>query len=282
MTEKFTTTRNAILKSLTCCARVDPPLRDAADFIFVRHILGDRQKSSEIKRFVDELRVAQDPESGALPGLHVFGMALRALNMLGAAPVVPFQFFSAWRDPRAMIKLIENLDWSKPWPSSIEVLHVLTPVAMLGEVPMDEVIRTLERFQSEDGGWGSHPDPHHRVAAAFHFIPIYEALQRTPPRLKELAETSAAFEFDCLSGFLAMDTAYVLRYALAKGAIGHDQTRPLFGRLEGLIGAANMDFGDRHSHVAVAQLLFILAELRGESGYRDAWDPGLWRLPPVS
>lgn len=281
MTDKFTIMRAAILRSLPNCARVDPPLRDAADFIFVRYILGDGQKRSEIKRFLDELGVAQNPCNGALPQLHTFGMAVRALNMIGATPVVPFRFISAWSEPQVIIKWIEELDWSNPWQSSIEVLHILNPVAMLGQLKLDKVMKVLESFQSEDGGWGCHPDPHHRVAAAFHFIPIYKSLKRTPPRLDKLARVAATFQFTSSSGFLAMDTAYVLSYAMAKGAIEYDQITWVIEQIEDFIVAPDMDLGDRHSHVGVAQLLSVLAGLRGKNGYRDAWDPGLWCLPRV-
>lgn len=272
------TPRQHILQSLTTCAEVEPPLRDAADHLFVRYVLDDSQRESELSRFETELTVAQDPETGALPSLHSFGMALRALNMICVSPPVPFAFFLDWQDPDALIRLICELDWSEPWRSSIKVLHAVTPIALQKPSQMVDVLDALESHQAENGGWGCHREPHHQMAAAFHFLPIYSALGRTMPRLDRLANLAAEMRFDHLTGFLPMDTAYIVRCALVSDALKRDKTDAFFAHLEKLLTTPDADFGDRHSHVAAAQLLFVLAEWHGETDYRDAWDSKLWRI----
>lgn len=273
-TETINALRETILASSRTCNDANPPVKDAADRIFIAYILKADITDADRARLLDRVKKDQDQATGQLPALHTFGMAIRALNMAGDEPPVPLRFLADTTEA-SLITLVESLDWDKPWKSSIEVLHAATPWLLAHPGEGEAFFAALETFQADNGGWGN-DTPHAQMAAAFHFIPLYRAANRPLPRLKQLAGIALHTKINRID-FGVMDAAYTLWYAVESGAIEKRATRRFRADLLQALQDADGKFGDRHNHVAAAQCLAV-AQWLGDTPptLRDGWEPTLW------
>lgn len=172
-----------------------PDLYASCNAAMVRHIIGDLALTADQRRqWIDHINSFQDPTTGKYPAarfLHLFGTVVRALNILGGQPRYPVVFQREWDDVGHTKEWMAGLDWKGPWESSIKILHVAAPRAAdlattrpaldSGRVWLRHVLDWLDSRQDPRTGlWGTDRGAGNLdgVGATFHFLPLYEAMDR--------------------------------------------------------------------------------------------------------
>lgn len=269
----------------------------------VRFILRDlditREERTQWFKFINS---HQEPDTGAYnrgePNLHLFSWALRALNCLGGRPRHPAVFQRRWDDPEYLAQWLDGLDWSKPWGTSIEAMHVGMPRASRGAEVTAEQKYWLDAYfkwlgdnqDPETGYWGTNfgADLGQGMGGTFHLLPIYYAQKRPVPNLRRIVDSTLSLQNEkgCfMGGYGDMDSLNMLRHAYEmddyrRGDIQHAAELAL----QDVVGTHLAD-GCQSIHEllayieAIAQISPMLPETHpyANLGWPSAWDPDLWR-----
>lgn len=261
--------KNHILSHYLKMKKADSPLKDLSDLIFIPWILGAPLLHGDVENVIKEIQRLLN-SSSPLP-FHSYGMAIRALNMAGLTPPKDFYLPIHNWDQTDFLEWLDNLDWTKPWATSISILHAVPAKFQNRSLEKTPFFEALERHVNTEGGWGNDRF-HGRMAAAFHFIPLYRMANRPMPELDAICRYLLRVD-PRGGGFGAMDALYILWYAAGQNIIVPDEiNRTDYERLLTLYPPE-----DRHQMVAYAQITSLLGLMNGEKNYRDAWAPDLWK-----
>jgi len=282
----------------------EPSLLATCDAVFLRWMVGDPPDEAEREAWIDEILSHQDPRTGAWPGgLHRFGMAIRALNMLGGKPRHPLRFLEPHADPDSMGSWVDAKDWKSPWGPSIEILHAATPRVLAEKKAggdrawSDRFFARLEAHQDPRTGlWGTDVGASHwdGMGGAFHFFPIYRAAGRPLPHAERMLESVLALREPSgsfRSGYGQMDACHILRVLadqLGEKAGARVRAREaLRGVFDRMLASwdpqAKIFRGapDLHEMVAIYQTIGYTTPAAPDHplarlAWRDAWGPELW------
>ena len=131
--------------------------------------------------------------------------ALQALDALGSAPRYPIRALERWPTPEAFVGWLEGLDWSNAWLQSNRVMFALAflvyAVEHEKELGAAQIVHAaldwLDTEQDQETGtWGRKNGASllNGMAAAYHFLPFYEYLQRPIQRLNNLIDATLALQ----------------------------------------------------------------------------------------
>jgi len=278
-----------------------PTLLATCDAAFLRHIISGLPAREERQRWIEAIQKYQDPHTGVFEGkLHRFGMALRALNILGGSPRHPLRFLDRWKDPEALIRWLENLDWRETWGTSIEVLHVTTPRLLErgreDRIWGDRFFRWLEENQDgKTGFWGTNRGASLWIGmgGTFHIVPPYRAAGRPLPRPEAMIDSTLKLQErdgSFRGGYGQMDACHLLMVLTRQTPHRKEEIRRALGNVvDALLGEwdprARLLGGvrDLHDLLADYQALGYALSLHPDHplakiSWQDAWDPRLWRI----
>ncbi len=284
-----------------------PSLYASCDAALTRYVLGDLNLPGTMrKEWIDGINSHQDPLTGKYPAerfLHLFGRAVRALNALEGQPKHPAVFLREWDDSQATRKWMEGLSWNSPWEPSIKILHVAAPRGAAGSVRearsstgawLKDVLDWLDGWQdSRTGLWGPNrgSSTFDGMGATFHFLPLYEALERTMPRGQAMVDSILAIQkskHGTWGGVYAdMDAVSLLVYFhLRQDYRREDIQQSMRTSLDLLFKTAYQPktgaFGDLANtlgaceHIAEASRILTNHSYAG-LGWPRAWDCRLWK-----
>jgi glycosyltransferase involved in cell wall biosynthesis len=131
--------------------------------------------------------------------------ALQALDALGVQARYPLRFMEHWKSVDALVPWLEALDWSNAWLQSNRVMFMLAFLIYQAEVESDLVAAAnvhiildwLDQQQdAESGLWGIRQgsSPLNGMAAAYHFLPFFEYVQRPLKYLNALIDSTLALQ----------------------------------------------------------------------------------------
>jgi hypothetical protein len=285
-----------------------PSLYASCDAALVRYILGDLDLSPlQRRQWIDHINGFQDPKTGKYPAerfLHLFGRTVRALNALGGEPKYPPAFLRRWVDPETAKRWMEGLSWQSPWEPSIQVLHVAAPRGAAAAMDRKGRRREAEwlsgvldwldaRQDPKTGLWG--PDrgasTFDGMGATFHFLPLYEAADRTMPRGRQIVDATLAIQkskHGTWGGVYAdMDAVSLLAYFYVREDYRRDDIQQSLRTSIELLFKTAYDaktgaFGDLANTVGACEHLAETAAVLKDHpycgvGWRRAWDWRLWK-----
>ncbi len=263
---------------------------DAANLLYT---LGRMPRSrSERAGFVETLRGFQDPRDGLIRErshhpFHTTAHCLAALELFDAGPAVPLSGMHELRDPDAMERFLDSLDWAgNPWIESHRGAGLYAALWLAGETTPEWETRYFDwigrEWEAETGllrrGCNAPPPEGDvwlfpRLAGSFHYafnllnarlpLPHPEALIDTCLRIEE-RELYPLAQF---VGFAEIDWVYCLHRALCQCGHRFDEGVAALRRfaakhvayLDGLDADRDAGLDDLH---ALFGALCALAELQ--------------------
>jgi hypothetical protein len=286
----------------------EPDLYATCNAAMIRYIVNDLElEEKQRKEWVDYINSYQAPETGKYPSerfLHLFGTAIRALNMLGGQPEYPPAFLKQWDDLEYTKQWMENLRWDLPWEPSILILHVAAPrgAAVTPDGNPDPerrqwlsaVLDWLDAKQDPvTGYWGPNcgSSTFDGMGATFHFFPLYEAVDREVHYACQLIDSTIAIQnskYGTWGGVFAdMDAVSMLVHLYSQSDCRREQIERSVRTSIDLLFRTAYDpktgaFGTLGDTLGACEHLAEASRILNDHPYADikwrrAWDWRLWR-----
>ncbi len=131
--------------------------------------------------------------------------ALNALDALAARPLHPLRFADPYCDPAYLEEWLEGLDWSNPWRESNWVMFIAASLYVKWQwedshaawAALHRLLDWLDTHQDpETGFWGVGQGASllHAMAGAYHFLPFYFCLGRSPHYPERMIESTLSLQ----------------------------------------------------------------------------------------
>lgn len=263
---------------------------DAANTLYT---LDRMPRDPEVRAgWIATLRSLQDPASGLFREsthhpIHTTAHCLAALELFDAAPLHPLRELEPLREPAAMERFLDGLDWrGSPWTESHRGAGLYAALWLAGEASAEWVERYfgwLRRACDPDSGlWragflpardGDGKDLFPHLAGSFHYLFNHEHARRPLPHPAALVDTclriheERLFPFGHFLGFAEIDQIYCTTRALQQS--GHRRAeclaalREIAVRFTDFLSGLDLERDDRAADLhALFGALCALAELQ--------------------
>lgn len=250
------------------------------------------REAARREAFVTTLRALQDPADGLVREathhpIHTTAHVLGALELFDAGPAHPLRAIAPLRDPDAMERFLDALDWKgNPWIASHQGAGLAAALWLAGETTRAWEARYVAWIAREtdpatgllrrgciDPGPAGDPMRLPALAGTFHYLFMLEHLRQPIPHARALVDTCldlerrALFPFSTFVGFAEVDWAYALHRAVRHTGHRADDARRALRRfaarhlafLEGLDPDTDPGLDDLH---ALFGTVCALAELQ--------------------
>lgn len=213
-----------------------------ADAVNLLYTLGKLPERAEERRaWIEALQALQDPGDGLFHEathhpIHTTAHCVAALELLDALPRHPLTDLAPLREPEAMERFLESLDWSgSPWTEAHRGAGLYAALVLVGDVDAvwEERYFTWLRAEVDPPSGllrrGSVPEipegdpllfPH--LAGTFHYLFNFEHAGRELPHSAALVDTCLRifdgdlYPFSRFVGFAEIDWVYCLTRSLRR------------------------------------------------------------------
>lgn len=258
-----------------------------ADFTVIDYTLGPWPLApSEIEARALLLQEYQSAETGLFEfageggpedAYHATAYVVSALELLGVRPMRPLRAFDEFRPPDGARRLLEGLDWTRPWAEASKGAGVSFCLAVTGDVGPEWFESYFSWLAAEadpeTGLWrkGVEAPPIEKLGGTYQYCALFSRFRRPLPHPQRTVQGVLGLQrddglFDSAGpGWLDLGAAFVLSRASRQAGYAAGEVRAGLLRLLDAVTGRLMDEKFRSQRCddtnRVAAALSVLAEL---------------------